>query len=64
MTTFVRTNIFLTTEERTLLQKLAVKRKISTAAVLREFVDKGLGLTAARTVHSHPAKTWEPKRRK
>jgi hypothetical protein len=60
----VRTNIFITQQERSLLAKIALKRKVSTSAVIREYLDIGLGLPIARTVYSHPAKTWEPKRQK
>ena len=61
---FVRTNFFITDVERVALQKLALKRNTSIAAVIREFLDKALGLPVSSTVHSHPAQTFESKRKK
>ncbi len=55
MKTFIRTNIFLTTVEREALKKIARRRKVSTATVIREFLDRGLNLATSTTPYSHVA---------
>jgi hypothetical protein len=55
MKAFIRSNVFLTAPEKAALRKIARRRKISTATVIREFLDKGLNLPASTTVFSHVA---------
>ena len=53
MKTFIRTNIFLTTSERDALKKLARRRKVSAATVLRELLDRALNLPNIISPSSH-----------
>ena len=55
---FVRTNFFITDVERVALQKLALKRNTSIAAVIREFLDKALGCrSAAQCMATRPRRS-------
>ena len=53
MKNFVRSNVFLTAVEKAALKRIARRRKVSAATVLREFLDKALNLTPGVTEHSH-----------
>ena len=55
MKTFIRSNVYLTAPEKTALQRIARRRKVSASAVIREFLDKGLNLPASTTPYSHVA---------
>jgi hypothetical protein len=50
---FIRSNVFLSAAEKVALNKIARKRKVSASSVLREVLDKALGLTPSTTAHSH-----------
>jgi hypothetical protein len=52
MEKFVHTHMFLSVAERDALKKLACKRKVSAASVLREILDKGLDLQNVISIHS------------
>jgi hypothetical protein len=43
-----RTNIYLTDEEERALSRLAEERGTSKAAIVRDLIDDGLGLTTSR----------------
>ena len=53
MKTFIRTNVFLTVTERDALKKLARRRKVSAATVLRELLDRALNLPTIISPSSH-----------
>jgi hypothetical protein len=53
VTHFVRSNVFLSVDQKSALSKIARRRKISAASVLREILDKGLSLVSSTTDHSH-----------
>jgi hypothetical protein len=55
MKTFIRSNVFLTAAEKAALKKIARRRRVSTAMVIREFLDKGLDLPVSTTPYSHVA---------
>ena len=54
MKNLIRTNVFLSGAQRTALAKIARRRKVSSATVLRELVDAAFHLTGGATPFSHP----------
>jgi hypothetical protein len=51
--TFIRSNLFLTSTEKQALRKIAKRRKVSAATVIREILDAALGLPPSTTQFSH-----------